>query len=312
MKKNNALGLSLVTILLLFLIYCSLFVGTVPYSEEKRSLWLSVLWQLRFPRMMLALLTGMSLALGGVVYQAILKNPLAEPYLLGVSSGAALGAIIGIIIGTTILPPFALVGALCAFLLIVGIARISGKVSSYSLILSGIVLNSFFAALISLSLSLFPRKTFGILYWLMGNLEVYDPGMLMLFGIVLACSILLILMQHRTLDLLSLGEEDAYHLGVPVARARTVLLILSSCMVAMSVSLTGIIGFVGLVVPHLARGLVGTKHLHVIPVAGLLGAIFLLSGNVLMYSMLKSTDLPIGVFTSLLGVPFLFYVFMKK
>jgi iron complex transport system permease protein len=312
MKNKAIVFWTFLGIVFLALIYFSLYSGTFRYSPEKKALWSVIFWQLRFPRMLLAILTGAALALGGVVYQALLKNPLAEPYLLGVSSGAALGAVTAIVLNLTLLTPFAFIGALGAFFLIISLAKLSGKISSYSLILSGLVLNSFFSAIISLLLSLFPRRTFSILFWLMGNLEVSNVAMLWTFAIAVLAVMLVLVLMHRLLDVISLGEIEAFHLGVDIPRTRLLLLVLSSVLVALAVSLTGIIGFVGLIVPHFARGLTGSGHLKIIPLAALLGAFFLLAGNVLIYGVLKNVDLPIGVFTALLGIPFLLYIFQKN
>ncbi|MBU0580587.1 MAG: iron ABC transporter permease [Candidatus Margulisbacteria bacterium] len=311
MKKKWLIWL---TLFLLFglAVYLALVLGSIRYSEEKAVLWYSIVWKIRFPRMILAILTGAALSLGGIVYQALLKNNLAEPYLLGVSSGAALGTVIFILLGISLIPAGAFLGAIGAFFLIITLAKLSGKISSFSLVLSGVVINAFFAALISLMISLFPRKTFGILFWLMGNLEVYELKILYIFIFLFVLISLIILAFHRQLDLLALGEEEAFYLGVDVQKIRLSLFLLSTLLVAVAVSLTGIIGFVGLIVPHLARLLVGAKHLRLIPVALFIGAFFMLIGNVLIYGVLKNPDLPIGVFTALLGVPFLFYIFLRK
>lgn len=298
-------------------VYGSLFFGSVVYQPDKPFIWSMIFWSLRFPRLMLAIVTGAALALGGVVYQALLKNPLAEPYLLGVSSGAALGAVVGVVIGQTLhimslQPVFAFAGALFAFLLIITIAKLSGKISTFSLILSGVVLNSFFSALITLLLSLFPRKTFGVLFWLMGNLEMSDPTMILVFAVLVVVALVIVWRAHRVLDALSLGDEEAYHLGIDVSRQKIFLLIISSVTVASAVMLTGVIGFIGLIVPHFARALVGARHLRVIPAAVFLGGLFVAVGNVLIYGILKNPDLPIGVFTALLGIPFLFYIFLNE
>jgi cobalamin transport system permease protein len=294
-------------------IYISLYVGAVSFTPEKKELFSTILYKLRMPRMIIAMLAGSSLALGGVVYQALLKNPLAEPYLLGVSSGAAFGAIATLLLfGSAFMSLGAFTGSVLTFLLIIFLAKLSGKISTYSLILSGVVLNSFFAALISLTISMFPRKTFGILFWLMGSLEVYDANLLWFYIVFFIITVAVLMLFSYKLDLLSLGDDEAYYLGVSVNRTKIFLFMISTFLVAFTVSLTGIIGFVGLVVPHFARYLVGARHLRLIPASIFLGAFFLLGGNAVIYSLLQNPDLPIGVFTSLLGIPFLFYIFLRK
>ncbi|MFC1517734.1 FecCD family ABC transporter permease [Candidatus Margulisiibacteriota bacterium] len=310
MKK--IIVISLLILVFAFVVYLSLFIGSVPFSPERKAMWLTIFWQIRLPRMVLAMLAGATLALGGVIYQALLKNPLAEPYLLGVSSGAAFGAVLFVILGFAFIPAGAFLGALGAFFLILTLARLSGKISTFSLILSGVVMNAFFAALISMLISFFPRRTFGILFWLMGNLEVADQKMLLVFLVLFLMITALLMFFHRKLDILALGDTEAYHLGIDVPRLKILLFLLTTLLVALAVSLTGVIGFVGLIVPHFARMLVGAKHIKVIPMSLFLGAFFLMAGNVLIYSILKNPDLPIGVITALIGIPFLFYVFLRN
>ena len=276
----------------------------------------TIVWQVRLPRVCLGALVGASLAGAGATFQGLLMNPLADPYLIGVSAGAGLGASVALLLHLDdSLGPWAV--ALCAFaaalltiLLVYKLASVRGRVHLEAFILAGVVVGSFLWAGVTLVMTLAGQDLGTIFRWLMGNLEVqqWAPA-----GIVLAVGVLAgagIYGYSRDLNLMSLGEESARQLGVDVEKAKRVIIALASLVTAAAVSFSGIIGFVGLVVPHAARRLFGADHRILLPSAALTGASFLVLADAVARS--TPTELPVGVVTSLLGAPFFFYLLRRR
>ena len=295
-------------------------VGSVPLTIAE---WLSalghpqsrhgeLLWQLRLPRALAAWVVGCLLAMSGCLMQVLLRNPLADPYVLGVSGGAAFATLVGMIVGVAamLLPWLAMLGALVSILIVFALARGSGPWSGTRLLLTGVVTASGWAALISLALSLSPDASLrGMLFWLMGDLSYASlPGWSLL---VLALSFLLCLGLARSLNVLAMGETTARLLGESTRRMLWLVYLLASVLTATAVSIAGSIGFVGLIVPHLMRLLVGSDHRILIPAATLFGGAFLVLSDTLARSVLAPRQLPVGVITALLGVP-LFLLLLNR
>jgi iron complex transport system permease protein len=279
-----------------------------------------ILLDLRLPRVLLAALAGAALASAGAVFQAVLRNPLAEPYILGVSGGAALGAIAaaaGLVAplsgGLTTRPLGAFVGALLTIALLFRAATLRGRASSYSLLLVGVVINSFFSALILFLVTVADFTRFqGVLFWLAGSLSSPPGGVLVLLSATLACGLAILLPLGASLNLLSQGEEAAGLLGLHVERVRLVALITASLMTAAVVSFSGLIGFVGLMVPHLARLALGPDHRLLLPAAALGGAAFLVAADALARTLTAPTELPVGIVTAICGGPFFLWLYRKQ
>ncbi|MBW1975678.1 MAG: iron ABC transporter permease [Deltaproteobacteria bacterium] len=268
---------------------------------------------LRLARIVLAMVVGASLALAGVVYQGILLNPLADPYTLGVSTGAAFGASLAILFGSGnwtflgfgILPLAAFVGALFALIVVYGLGHIDGRLHPTTLILAGIIVSTFLSAGISLLKSLHEESVSAIVFWIMGSLsgKGWNHCLVMLPYFVV-CSII-VFFYSRELDLLALGDVHAHHLGVSVGRVRIILLSTASLITAAAVSLTGIIGFVGLVVPHIVRFMVGPRHHKLLFYSFFAGAVLLVGADTVARTILgQGQELPVGVVTALIGGPF--------
>ncbi|MCL4503396.1 MAG: iron ABC transporter permease [Deltaproteobacteria bacterium] len=279
-----------------------------------------VIWGIRLSRVVLAGLVGASLATAGAVFQGLLLNPLADPFTLGVSTGAAFGVALlvmlgvgGSYLGLSPLPLAALVGALGAMAAVLVLSREKGSLRKESLILAGIVVSTFLSALISLVKSLDEESLSAIVFWIMGSFSGrgwIHVGFLIpyaVLGLILAGA------HHRELDILALGEEQSHHLGVSVSKVRLKLLLGASLLTAGAVAVSGVIGFVGLVVPHLVRILAGPSHGRLLALSAFTGALILIWADVVARVLLANgQELPVGVVTALFGGPFFFYLLKSR
>ena len=321
--------------LLIFLVVCivSLSLGSVHigFIEVLKSLIGSstgesslssqeelIIFSVRLPRIIFAGVVGASLSLGGVIFQAILRNPLADPYILGISGGSALGAIIGIVIGAGSfylgIPLLAFVGALATvFLVFVVAGSVRGPLSDNSLLLSGVVVNAFFSAAILFFLSIVnSMELHSITFWLMGDLSGASAKEISVAAVCLLAGFVLLYAQARKLNLIVQGEDTAQQLGVNVERTKQALLIITSLLTAVAVSLAGIIGFVGIMVPHLMRLVFGSDHRLLLPVSVLFGASFLIVADTIARVVLAPAELPVGVITALCGAPYFIFLLKRK
>lgn len=279
-----------------------------------------VVWGIRLSRVVLAGLVGASLSAAGVVFQGLLLNPLADPFTIGVSTGAAFGVALlvmlgvsGSYLGLSPLPLGALGGALGALVAVLVLSREAGRLRKESLVLAGIVVSTFLSALISLIKSLDEESLSAIVFWIMGSFSGrgwIHVGFLLPY---LTLGFLLAGAYTRELDLLALGEEQSHHLGVAVSRVRLMLLVGASLLTAGAVSVSGVIGFVGLVVPHVVRLLSGPAHGRLLVLSAFAGALTLIWADVASRTLLASgQELPVGVVTALLGGPFFFYLLKSR
>ena len=277
-----------------------------------------ILFSVRLPRIIFAGIVGASLSIGGVVFQAMLRNPLADPYVLGISGGSALGAIAGIIIGASSfylgIPLLAFCGALVTVLLVFVVAGgTRGPLLDNSLLLSGVVVNAFFSAAILFFLSIVDSlELHSITFWLMGDLSRASFQEILLAAICLFLGFLIIYFQARKLNLIVQGEETALQLGVNIERTKQLLLIVTSLITAVAVSMAGIIGFVGIMVPHMMRLVFGSDHRLLLPTAALFGASFLVIADTLARLVLAPAELPVGVITALCGAPYFIFLLKRK
>ncbi|MDP6959465.1 MAG: iron chelate uptake ABC transporter family permease subunit [Planctomycetota bacterium] len=294
----------------------SIFIGPTPWEEVTTT----IIQDLRLPRAILAFLVGASLGTAGVVFQGIFRNPLADPFVVGVSGGAGLGAVVAIVFGVqmTLLglgasSLFAFVGALGAAFLAYQISNIRGRVPVGSLLLSGFAIGAFTGAVVSILLILNSRNWNEVIAWLMGNMNHADPWnrvwvvlpfFIISFGIALS--------KARHLNLLLFGEEEAQTLGVDSEGTKLVLLFAGSIAAAAAVAMCGIIGFVGLIVPHIVRTLVGPDHRTLLPTTFLAGGFLLTIADIASRLFSPDTPLPIGAVTALCGAPFFLYLLRRK
>ncbi|MHB1420191.1 MAG: FecCD family ABC transporter permease, partial [Bacillota bacterium] len=276
-----------------------------------------ILYQIRMPRVILGSLVGASLAVAGATFQGLLRNPLADPYTVGVSSGAAVGAVIAILIqgvgtGIGLVPLFALTGAMITIILVYQLARIGGRVAVETLILSGVIIGSFMTAILSFILTRSYDNLQQVIFWLMGSLSLRSWEHIAFSMPYLIIGMLIIWFFARDLNALTMGEDTAQHLGVPVERVKTILLFLASLITALAVSVSGTIGFVGLIVPHVVRMILGPDHRVLIPVSALTGAIFLIWADTIARTAIAPSELPVGVVTAFIGAPFFAYLLRAK
>jgi iron complex transport system permease protein len=285
-------------------------VAGVLLGGEETGTAADIVLRVRMPRVILAALVGASLAVAGALFQALLRNPLADPFVLGVSGGAALGGIAALSLGATFglgyaaVPPAAFAGAIATTLLLYAIAGGRGRVSTTHLLLTGVVFNAFASAAIVFLTSIAGRtEGAGIFLWLIGSLSAARAELAVWVAGFLSAGLICALPMARGLNALTLGEESAQQLGVDVERQKRLLLVATSLMVGAAVSVAGLIGFVGLIVPHLLRLLVGPDHRVLVPSAALAGAAFLVLCDTAARVLMGGRELPVGAITALAGGP---------
>jgi len=276
-----------------------------------------IIWDIRVPRVILAIIVGILLATAGTALQGLLLNPLADPYTVGVSSGAALGAAIAFVFGISGwfhgfgVPVTAFLFACAAMVAVYSLARSSGRVSIHSFLLAGIVVGSFLWALLTFVLSIRGQDVSRIIYWLLGSFVAPDnPWAYVLIPLPFAVIGLAVLYGlARDLNVFSLGEETAQHLGIETETLKVIVMATTSLLTAAAVSVSGIIGFVGLVVPHIARRIFGADHRVLLPTAALSGAILMVASDTVARVL---GELPVGVITALIGAPFFLYLLRRQ
>lgn len=289
-----------------------LAIGTTPDALGE-----SVLWEVRFPRVLLAAAVGASLALAGAVMQGIFGNPLAEPGIIGVSAGAAVGAASSLVLGITWFGPFsmtvsAFVTGLVTTLLVYATARRDGRTEVVTLVLTGIAVNALAGALLGLMLfASDDAQLRTITFWNLGSVGAATWSSVMVVAVCLVPGTIVALGAGRRLDLLALGERTARHLGVDVERLRLVLIVAVALLASAAVAVAGIIAFVGLVVPHIIRLLVGPAHRTLLPASALGGALLLVLADLAARTVAAPSELPLGVLTALVGGPFFFWLLRR-
>lgn len=280
----------------------------------------AVVFALRLPRVLLAALAGAGLAVAGAAFQALTRNPLADPAVLGVASGAAFGAVIGQMAGlegsflaTLGLSAVAFAGALVAATVVYLVASVGGRLPIQTLLLAGVITGLFFSAAITLAISLVDLgRLGGILHWLMGSLSAFGYRPVAVMALGCAVGIGAVYAQARALNLLAVGEESALQLGVEAERVKRIIFVAASLLTAVVVAHTGPIGFVGLIVPHAVRLAAGSDNRLLIPVAAGAGAAFLVLADTLARLVVRPAELPVGVVTAFCGAPFFVYLLRTR
>lgn len=275
----------------------------------------AVIIKIRLPRALLAALVGAALGASGSAFQAVLRNPLADPYILGVSGGAALGAVAALTLGFSsalLLPGAAFAGACAALFLVYWVAQ-AHQGSSHTLILSGVMVGSLASALLLFLLWMSPADPLrSAVFWLAGNLNMANLNWLPWATLWCGCAFLGLWRQSRALDLFTQGEEVAADLGLNVGTSRLLLFAAAGALTAAAVAMAGLVGFVGLTVPHVVRLLWGSSHRHLLPASAMLGAAFLMTADALSRALLAPAEIPVGVVTALIGAPFFLYLLRKQ
>jgi len=285
-------------------------------NQNVSSLADTIIWQVRFPRVLLAALVGGVLSLGGLVFQALLRNPLAEPYILGISGGSAIGAIIGILLGFARFPGVCLTafaGSMGTLALILFMASGRTLLKQNSLLLSGVMVNAFCSALIMFLVSMTQdSRLHNIMFWLMGDLSLTGLSQVgILAGIAFPCFVMVFFLSNQ-LNLVLMGRHTAESLGVNFGLITVMLLISTSLMVSATVSYTGLLGFVGLVMPHLLRLILGPDHRILVPACLLGGGAYMVTCDALARTLSRQGELPVGVITAMIGAPLFIYLLRKS
>lgn len=281
-----------------------------------------IIWQLRFPRALMSMLVGAGLAMCGVVMQASVQNPLADPYILGISAGGSLGATFAILIGFSVpgllgqsgIALWAFAGAFLASLLVLTLAGIGGKMTSAKLVLAGMVINALCNAF-SNFIVYFAGNSEGIktvTFWTMGSFASSNWSKLPLVAICLSVACIYFLFQSRILNTMLLGDETAVTLGINLNLHRRIYMLISSLITGVMVASCGMIGFVGLIIPHMVRGLVGSDHKRLMPASLLIGSAFMIWTDVIARTIIPKSELPIGIITAMIGAPLFMYMLVKK
>lgn len=273
----------------------------------------------RLPRILLSVLVGISLSICGTAFQGMFKNPMADPFVIGISSGAALGAAVAIVgkldqvfLGMGSISLFAFLGALGSAYLVYHLAKIQSKVPVSTLLLSGIAVGQFLTAIMSFLMVIYSSDVNKIIFWTLGSFATKGWDQVQMMAVPALLGWLLLYYFSRDLNAMLLGEESAHHLGVEVEKTKKALLLINSSIVAVAVSVSGIIGFVGLMIPHIARLLVGPDHRILIPASGLAGGMFMLFADTVARTVIAPVEIPVGIITALFGGPFFIYLLKKK
>ena len=287
-----------------------------PVSEVDST----ILFQVRLPRILLAAIAGGSLAAAGGVFQAVLRNPLADPYILGISSGAALGVIISLftqvnvsIYGFTSTTVMAFIGAILTLYVVYRISRIDGKAPPNTMLLAGVMVNAIiFAAIMFLTAIAKSNQLYSIFFWLLGYLSSPDYPSLITISLLSFLGLGVLFLQSRSLNILTLGDETARSLGLDVESVKRKVFIAGAILVAAAVSICGPIGFIGIMIPHAVRLLVGNDYRLLLPVSFISGGIFLMAADTFARTVIAPVEIPVGIITSLTGGPFFIYLMRKK
>jgi iron complex transport system permease protein len=277
----------------------------------------TIILSIRLPRVLLAALVGCALSVAGSIFQALLRNPLADPYILGISSGSAVGAVLAMMLGLAAtsfgLPLASFVGAIGTVVIVFNVGRMGRRVHTNTLLLAGVVINAFFGAVLMFLVSISRTETLhGIIFWLMGDFSFAEYRGVLLALPYIVLGVFLVYFFARRLNLIVAGEDEALQLGVDVERVKKYAYALASLVTAAAVSVCGLIGFVGLMIPHMVRLVLGPDHRLLIPAAGLWGGAFLVICDTLARSILAPMELPVGVITAAFGAPFFIYLLKTR
>ncbi|WDV44410.1 iron ABC transporter permease [Clostridiaceae bacterium M8S5] len=339
-KRKNHIVILILSAVLVLLMFSAVSLGTVKIpikdvvkitinkleflninmdmSSIKKSA-IFIVSEVRLPRVLMSVICGGILAIVGVAYQAIFKNPMADPYIMGSSSGAAFGATVGIVLGVSnsfmglgIISILAFAGALATTIIVYGLARRGSKISTTSILLAGIVMSSLLSSAISLMMIFNQRDLGKIIGWTMGSFNGTSYRQILIVIVPAIIGLVILISLTKELNALSIGEDSAQSLGVNVETTKKIVLVVASLLAACAVSVSGIIGFVGLIVPHLLRLIFGSDHRVLMPVSIVGGAIFMLICDTLARTVLNGVEIPVGIITSIFGGPFFLYLLRKS
>jgi len=277
----------------------------------------TIVMDIRLPRVILAGLVGAALAMAGATYQGLFRNPLADPYLIGVAQGASLGAVIGFLLptgrlGTQIVPLLAFLGAVAGTVIVYSLARVGKTMPMTTLILAGVAVGALLGSIVSFLIINSGDRLHGIVFWLMGSFSLAEWSEVRLVLPYLIAGMGLLILYARPLNIMQLDEEQAQQLGINVEQLKIILLAAATLITAAAVSFVGTIGFVGIIIPHAVRLLWGPDYRYLLPFSIFSGAIFLIAADLLARTVFAPEEIPIGVITALCGAPFFLYLLRRK
>ena len=279
----------------------------------------TIILDIRLPRVILACAVGAALSVAGATYQGLFRNPLADPYLIGVAQGAALGAVIGFLLpvgwhglGSGAIPLFAFIGALGSVSVVYALARTGRMLAVTKLILAGVALGALLAAGVSYLIITSGEQIHGIMFWLMGSFSLSQWSEVRITLPAIAVGVTIIMIYARSLNLIQLGEEQAQQLGVSVEKLKIVLLGAATLITAAAVSFVGIIGFLGIIIPHIVRLIWGPDYRFLLPLSVLAGGVFLIGADIAARTIMAPTEIPVGIFTAACGAPFFLYLLKRR
>nr|WP_321450855.1 iron ABC transporter permease [uncultured Carboxylicivirga sp.] len=324
-KYKWIVAITLVVLLLLSFVALSMGPSDITLSQ----IWASItqsesidygirqtLWQLRLPRIFIALLAGMALSSAGGAFQSIFRNPMSDPYVLGISSGASVGAAIAIVLGlqagTLGIPFFAFLGAASALAIVYWFAFNLKQSEQNTLLLAGIAMSLMLGAVVSLLLVINREQMESIYFWMLGGFNAISWKQIYIVLPVVIFSLLMLFKYSKDLNLLSMGNETAQSLGINVKQKVAIILLISALSVSIIVSYTGVIGFVGLIVPHMVRFIVGADNRRLLPLSALWGGLFLIIADTMARTIVQPGELPVGSITALFGAPYFFFILIKR
>ena len=287
------------------------FTGSNSVSAAERT----IILEIRLPRLLLAIIVGSGLSVAGLVFQALLRNPLAEPYILGISSGGTAGAILAMTLcagaGIFTVPAASFAGSAAVMGLVYSVAHRRGKLDTYTLLLAGVMIGAFFNALILLVVAVINQELRSAFLWLMGNLSGANPASIAVVSLPVIIASLALYTQAKSFNLIATGEETAMQLGVNVGILKKGAYLLASFITGMVVSVSGVVGFVGLIIPHICRIVFGPDHRLLFPASFLAGAIFMVMADLIARIALAPTEIPVGAVTAAIGAPLFVYLLRK-
>lgn len=284
-------------------------IGSSDIPGAERTIVLSI----RLPRLLLAMCVGAGLSVAGLVFQALLRNPLAEPYILGISSGGTAGTLLAMMfsLGTIGTPLASFAGSALVMILVYGVAQRRGQMDTHTLLMAGVMIGAFFNAVVLLIIAIMNRELRNAFLWLMGNLSSATPEATSIVAPLVIVSSLLLLFLAKSYNLISTGDEGALQLGVDVRTVKRISYLAGSLITGLVVSVSGVVGFVGLIIPHTCRMLFGPDHRLLLPASLLAGALFLVLADLLARTLLAPVEIPVGAVTAAIGAPVFIYLLRK-
>ena len=321
MYKNNLFIITISIILTLFIFLICVGIGGIfinPFKYFNTESNYSLILKLRFFRILTAFVVGGSLAISGMAYQAVLRNPLADPFILGISGGASVGATVCIVLGLAhiadlFIPGFAFVGALVVLSVVLLLARGAGKEYSTNIMLSGVIAGSICSSILMFMISVMDLEALhSVTWWMLGSLSSVNIMILYSMIALLLLSTVILYLFGRDVNALAMGEEMAYNLGISPKKVSLIILLIASLLTAFSVSMSGIIGFVGLIIPHIIRKIFGVNHRKTFIISVFMGGAFLIICDTFSRTIIYPQELPVGVITSSLGGPFFIWLLNRR